>query len=232
MNERILLVDDDEKMNALLIRYLGQFGFSVTAVARPHKAIATLLNDRFDIAIIDIMLPEMDGFELCKKIRETEDLPIIFLTARGELPDRVLGLELGSDDYIPKPFEPRELVARIRAVMRRRKRSATAATESSTVTANGIVLNRETFSATMDNLPLKLTTSEFQLLDIFLSSPGIVLSREILMGRLWNTTTGAFDRSIDVLVSRLRAQLHDDPRNPRFIKTIRSIGYVFVADAP
>jgi DNA-binding response OmpR family regulator len=228
--EKVVIVDDDEKMSALLVRYLGEFGFEVVSMSRPSEALALLGQSRFDIAILDVMLPEMDGFELLKKIREIDDLPIIMLTARGELPDRVLGLELGSDDYIQKPFEPRELVARIRAILRRRKANGDVVSDSSVIKVAGIVLNRATFSVTVDGVPIELTTSEFQLLDIFLSSPRIVFPREVLMDKLRGSSIGAFDRSIDVLVSRLRTQLQDDSRNPRFIKTIHGIGYVFMAE--
>jgi len=228
--EKVVIVDDDEKMSALLVRYLGEFGFEVVSMSRPSEALALLGQSRFDIAILDVMLPEMDGFELLKKIREIDDLPIIMLTARGELPDRVLGLELGSDDYIKKPFEPRELVARIRAILRRRKANGDVVSDSSVIKVAGIVLNRATFSVTVDGVPIELTTSEFQLLDIFLSSPRIVFPREVLMDKLRGSSIGAFDRSIDVLVSRLRTQLQDDSRNPRFIKTIHGIGYVFMAE--
>lgn len=228
--EKVVIVDDDEKMSALLVRYLGEFGFEVVSMSRPSEALALLGQNRFDIAILDVMLPEMDGFELLKKIREIDDLPIIMLTARGELPDRVLGLELGSDDYIQKPFEPRELVARIRAILRRRKANGDVVSDSSVIKVAGIVLNRATFSVTVDGVPIELTTSEFQLLDIFLSSPRIVFPREVLMDKLRGSSIGAFDRSIDVLVSRLRTQLQDDSRNPRFIKTIHGIGYVFMAE--
>jgi len=228
--EKVVIVDDDEKMSALLVRYLGEFGFEVVSMSRPSEALALLGQSRFDIAILDVMLPEMDGFELLKKIREIDDLPIIMLTARGELLDRVLGLELGSDDYIQKPFEPRELVARIRAILRRRKANGDVVSDSSVIKVAGIVLNRATFSVTVDGVPIELTTSEFQLLDIFLSSPRIVFPREVLMDKLRGSSIGAFDRSIDVLVSRLRTQLQDDSRNPRFIKTIHGIGYVFMAE--
>ncbi|GAB6276817.1 MAG: response regulator transcription factor [Rectinema sp.] len=228
--EKVVIVDDDEKMSALLVRYLGEFGFEVVSMSRPSEALALLGQSRFDIAILDVMLPEMDGFELLKKIREIDGLPIIMLTARGELPDRVLGLELGSDDYIQKPFEPRELVARIRAILRRRKANGDVVSDSSVIKVAGIVLNRATFSVTVDGVPIELTTSEFQLLDIFLSSPRIVFPREVLMDKLRGSSIGAFDRSIDVLVSRLRTQLQDDSRNPRFIKTIHGIGYVFMAE--
>jgi DNA-binding response OmpR family regulator len=230
MNEKVLIVDDDEKLSSLLVRYLGEFGFDVTSVVRPSAAIKELENKSFDIAILDVMLPEMDGFALCRKIRETGDLPIIMLTARGELSDKILGLELGSDDYMPKPFETRELVARIRAILRRKMNKPETQEESSTIKIGEIVLNRSNFTLSLNGETVELTTSEFQLLEIFMLSSGRVLSREVLMEKLRGNEIGAFDRSLDVLVSRLRTQLKDDPKKPRYIKTIRSVGYMFMAD--
>jgi len=232
MQEKILLVDDDEKMNALLVRYLTEFGFQIHPCTRPSDALASLKTQSYDLAILDVMLPEMDGFELCRILHEKGDLPVIMLTARGEISDRVLGLELGSDDYVPKPFEPRELVARIRAVLRRHRGPSAPGDEEGLLTAGPLVMNRRSYTVSLEGRPLELTTSEFQLLEIFLSSPGTVLSRDILMDRLRGTDAGAFDRSIDILVSRLRTQLGDDPRHPRFIRTLRNLGYLFIPEHP
>ncbi|WP_020613583.1 response regulator transcription factor [Sediminispirochaeta bajacaliforniensis] len=228
MEERVLLLDDDQKMNSLLIRYLEQFGFRVTAFTHPKEALMALKSQHFDIAILDVMLPDMDGFAVCKRIRKEWDLPVVMLTARGELSDKVLGLELGSDDYMAKPFEPRELVARMRAILRRKRFAANGRGSSVILRVGSVTLNRDTYSASLSGRPLRLTGAEFRLLDIFLSAPGQIFSRDILMDRMKGGEPGPFDRSIDILVSRLRARLDDDPADPRFIKTIRGAGYLFM----
>jgi DNA-binding response OmpR family regulator len=221
---RVLIVDDDEALGELLSEYLGQFGFSVRAVAHPERGLLALKDDAPDIVVLDVMLPDMDGFAVCRKIRETSRVPIIMLTARGEVTDRVVGLELGADDYLPKPFEPRELVARIQAVLRR----GASHEPDELLHAGALELNVTTRSAALNGSALTLTAAEFDLLGLLVRGRGRVLSRERIMDALRGVDWEAFDRSIDVLVSRLRAKLDDDPRQPKFIRTVRGAGYVFI----
>ena len=222
----VLLIDDDEKLGVLLTEYLGGFGFSVRAVAHPEQGLRALKADPPDILVLDVMLPGMDGFAVCRKVRETSRVPIVMLTARGEVTDRVVGLELGADDYLPKPFEPRELVARLQAVLRRGGQ----AEQDEVVRAGRLELNWTTRLARLDGVALPLTTAEFDLLGLLVRRRGRVLSRERIMEETRGVDWEAFDRSVDVLISRLRQKLGDDPRQPAFIRTVRSAGYSFVGD--
>ncbi|MBN1605047.1 MAG: response regulator transcription factor [Polyangiaceae bacterium] len=222
----VLLIDDDEALTSLLGEFLGRFGMSVRSAAHPIDGLRLLKSQPPDIVILDVMLPGMDGFAVCRKIRETSRIPIIMLTARGDVTDRVVGLELGADDYLPKPFEPRELVARIQAVLRRGLHPE--AVEHTRV--GELLVNWSARSACLADRPLDLTTAEFELLAVLLRSPGRVLSRDRIMDLLRGADRDAFDRSIDVLVSRLRNKLGDNARRPRFIKTVHGIGYAFIGD--
>ena len=221
---RVLVIDDDEALGELLTEYLEQFGLSVQAVAHPTDGLRALKAEPPDIVILDVMLPGLDGFAVCRKVRETSKVPIIMLTARGDVTDRIVGLELGADDYLPKPFEPRELVARIQAVLRRHS----AAGAEDIVRAGRLELNAATRSVRVDGRTLSLTTAEFDLLELFVRSQGRVLSRERLLELTRGVDWESFDRSIDVLVSRLRQKLGDDPRQPVFVRTVRGAGYVFI----
>ena len=220
---RVLIIDDDERLNALLTEYLGRFGFSVHTASHPDAGLRALKVDPPDLLILDIMLPEMDGLAVCRKVRETSRIPIVMLTARGDVADRIVGLELGADDYLPKPFEPRELVARIQAVLRRGNKE-----DADTIRVGSLDLNWTTRSAQLDGRPLSLTTAEFELLGFLVRNRGRVMSRE----RIGEGTRGidweAYDRSIDVLVSRLRQKLGDDSKRSVFIRTVRGIGYSFI----
>jgi two-component system phosphate regulon response regulator OmpR len=222
---KLLVIDDDEALNALLTEYLGQFGFAVRTAALPEDGLRALKTDPPDLVVLDVMLPGMDGLAVCRKIRETSGVPIVMLTARGGVMDRILGLEMGADDYLPKPFEPRELVARIQAVLRRG--SAPAADES--LRAGALEVSRATCTARLHGRPLALTTAEFELLGLLMRNRGRVLSRDRILDELRGTDWESYDRSIDVLVSRLRQKLGDDPRSPRLIKTVRGEGYLFDA---
>jgi DNA-binding response OmpR family regulator len=222
---RVLIVDDDEALNALLAEYLGRFGFAARAVTHPEEGLRALKADPPDILILDVMLPGMDGFALCRKVRETSRVPIVMLTARGEVTDRVVGLELGADDYLPKPFEPRELVARMQAVLRR----GTPAESEEVLRAGALEIRWAARSARLDGRPLDLTTAEFELLGLLARNRGRVLSRDRILDETRGLDWEAYDRSIDVLVSRLRQKLGDDARRPAFIKTVRGVGYLFVA---
>jgi len=220
---RVLIIDDDARLNALLIEYLGRFGFSVKAVAHPREGLRELKAELPDLVILDIMLPEMDGLAVCRKIRETTRVPIIMLTARGDVADRIVGLEMGADDYLPKPFEPRELVARIQAVLRR------GSTEDEEIARIGpLEVNRTTRTARLAGQTLNLTTAEFELLGFLVRNRGRVMTRERIMDETKGIDWEAYDRSIDVLVSRLRQKLEDDPKQPTFIRTIRGVGYSFI----
>ena len=224
MATRVLVIDDDERLNALLTEYLGQFGFAVRAVAHPEEGLRALKVDPPDIIVLDLMLPGMDGLAVCRKIRDSSRIPILMLTARGDVTDRILGLELGADDYLPKPFEPRELVARLQAVLRR---GASPAAED-TLRAGELELSRETCSARLAGRPLALTTAEIELLGFLMRNWGRVLSRDRILDETRGIDWEAYDRSIDVLVSRLRQKLGDDARRPVFIRTVRGTGYSFI----
>lgn len=223
---RVLLIDDDDRLNALLTEYLGKFGYSVRAATRPSAGLRALKADPPDLVILDVMLPEMDGLSVCRRIRESSRVPIIMLTARGEVSDRIVGLELGADDYLPKPFEPRELVARMQAVLRRRTED-----EPDIARAGPVEVNWTTRAARVHGRELSLTTAEFELLGFLVRHHGRVLSRERIIEGTHDINWAAYDRSIDVLVSRLRQKLGDDPRLPTFIRTVRGVGYCFVGGA-
>jgi DNA-binding response OmpR family regulator len=219
-----LLIDDDEDLAALLSEFLGQFDVSMRAAATPEEGLRSLKSQPPDVVILDVMLPGMDGFAVCRKIRETSRVPIIMLTARGDVMDRIVGLELGADDYLPKPFEPRELVARIQAVLRRGKGLETA----ERLRVGALEVDWLARTARVGGRPIDLTTAEFDLLGLFVRNRGRVLTRDSIMEHTRGTDCEAFDRSIDVLVSRLRNKLGDDPRQPQFIKTVHGAGYTFI----
>jgi len=223
----ILMVDDDVDLNALVTEYLARFGHRLVTATTAARGMAELRRERPDLIILDIMLPDTDGLTLCREIRTEFDVPIIMLTARGEVADRVLGLELGADDYLSKPFEPRELVARIQSVIRRSaKRGSPEA-----LVADGLSLEKETRRVSLDGNEIDLTTMEFELLSVLMESHGRVLSRNRLIERLRGIDADVYDRSIDMLVSRLRDKLGDDSHAPRFIKTVRLTGYQFVGQS-
>jgi len=220
---RVLVIDDDDRLNALLAEYLAPFGFAVTAVTHPEDGLRAIRSAPPDIVVLDLMLPGMDGFAACRRIRDTSAVPILMLTARGDVTDRIVGLELGADDYLAKPFEPRELVARLQAVLRRTTGEAAA----ERVRAGGIEVNWTTRRATQDGRELPLTTAEFQLLGLLVRHRGRVLTRERILDETRGVDWDSFDRSVDVLVSRLRQKLGDDSRRQAFIKTVRGTGYSF-----
>jgi DNA-binding response OmpR family regulator len=224
MTTRVLIIDDDERLNALLEEYLGRFGFAVRTAMHPAEGLRALKAEAPDAVILDVMLPGIDGFEVCRRIRESSRVPIIMLTARGDVMDRVVGLELGADDYLPKPFEPRELVARIHAVLRR----GTGAAEEETLRVGSLEVNWTARSALLDRNDLALTSAEFELLGLLVRNRGRVLSRERIMDEIRGIDWDAYDRSIDVLVSRLRQKLGDDARRPAFIRTVRGAGYSYI----
>jgi DNA-binding response OmpR family regulator len=221
---RVLLIDDDEALGALLAEYLEPFGFAVKAVPNPEQGLEALRSNPPDIVVLDVMLPGMDGFAVCRKVRETSRVPIVMLTARGGVMDRIVGLELGADDYLPKPFEPRELVARLQAVLRR----GGAAEAGESVKVGALEIQWEARATRLHGRPLELTAAEFTLLGLLVRNRGRVLTRDRILEATRGLDWEAYDRSVDVLVSRLRQKLGDDPRRPAFIKTVRGSGYRFV----
>jgi two-component system phosphate regulon response regulator OmpR len=228
MSTRVLIIDDDERLNTLLTQYLTPFGFTVQAVTHPDVGLRALKADPPDLVVLDIMLPDTDGLTVCRRVRETSRIPIIMLTARGDVADRILGLELGADDYLPKPFEPRELVARMQAVLRRGTQP-----DVEVVRVGALEMNWATQSASLDGRALGLTTTEFELLGLLVRNRGRVLTRDRIMEAVRGIEAEAYDRSVDVLVSRVRQKLGDDAKHSRFIRTVRGIGYSFTgADAP
>jgi len=222
----VVYIEDDEKLARLTARYLESHQVRVTIATDPREGIATVLRERPDVVLLDLMLPEMDGFQVCQKLRARVDTPIIMLTARGEEADRVMGLEGGADDYIAKPFSARELLARIRANVRRARGLVSPSAEKQ-VTTGALSMDLGTRSASFGGVELILTTYEFDLLYALAERSGRVLTREQLMDLVRGCVDEAFDRSIDVHISHLRKKLGDDPRSPRIIKTVRGIGYVF-----
>lgn len=224
MKPKILIIDDDQKLNQLLVKFLGDFGFHVVTATHPAKGLKLLKKQPPDLIILDIMLPDMDGFQVCKKIRENYLIPIIMLTARGETTDKIVGLELGADDYLAKPFEPRELVARIHSVIRRSQ----GAINHRVVSYGRLKIDFSKRCAFLDNEPLDLTTNEFAALYLLTKSAGRVLDRDQILQELRGMDSDAFNRSVDITMSRLRQKLKDNPKSPEFIKTVWGTGYVFI----
>lgn len=220
----ILIIDDDVDLNTLLTEYLQGFGHTLRSATTAAAGRDELRRELPDLLILDVMLPDTNGLELCREFRAEYDLPVIMLTARGETADKVMGLELGADDYVHKPFEPRELVARIQSVIRRSQERS----NHDTLVCDGLRLETETQRVQLDGNILELTTLEFQLLKDLMQSRGRVMSRNHLIERLRGFDADVYDRSVDMLVSRLREKLGDDPKQPRFIRTVRLSGYQFV----
>ena len=218
---RILLIDDDERLAELLARFFERYDLGFDSSALPSDGLKKLATGSFDLVILDVMLPEMDGFEVCKVIRRDSNIPIIMLTARGEVMDRIVGLELGADDYLPKPFEPRELVARIQTVL---KRSSQSVSKNSPHCFGNLCVDTGLRQATLFNEPLKLSSGEYQLLELFVKNPGKTFSRDEIMNQMRGTETEIYSRAIDILVSRLRTKLKPE----EYISTVRNLGYCFV----
>ena len=227
MNKKILIIDDDEKLNALLSEYLAGFNFDVIIAVNSEKGLMNLENENPDIIILDVMLPGKNGFDVCKEIRKENSIPIIMLTARGDVTDRIVGLELGADDYLPKPFEPRELAARIQSILRRRVNEVKA---DGKIKFDDLLIDLDRQTVFINGQNIELTTMEFEMLKVFAKNPGIVFSRERVMELLKGIDWDTYDRSVDVLISRLRQKLNDNPKQPRYIKTIWGSGYKFIGD--
>ncbi|OLN28845.1 two component transcriptional regulator, winged helix family [Desulfovibrio sp. DV] len=228
--KRILVIEDDRRLQDLLREYLATFGFEVKAVGHAREGLDALEAFAPALVILDLMLPDIDGFEACREIRRRGATPIIMLTARTDVADRVAGLEIGADDYVPKPFEPRELVARIQAVLRRGE-PAQAQPAGESLSFGRLRVDRGAREAFLDEVPLGLTTTEFEALSLLAGSAGRVLDRDALLRELRGLESDVYNRSIDIAMSRLRQKLGDDAKAPTFIKTVRGAGYVFIAKA-
>jgi two-component system phosphate regulon response regulator OmpR len=231
---KILVVDDDLRLRDLLQRYLGEQGYAVATVSDAAGMDKALGRERFDLMVLDLMLPGEDGLSICRRLRGTRNaIPVIMLTAKGEDVDRIVGLEMGADDYLPKPFNPRELVARINAVLRRRAAPSppgAPSAEVETVSFGGMSVNLATRTLERDGKEMSLTTGEFALLKVLVTHPRTPLSRDKLMELARGREYEVFDRSIDVQVSRLRKMIEPDPAHPAYIQTVWGFGYVFVPD--
>ena len=221
----ILIIDDDKELTALLEEFLSNYNFSTSACHNPIKGVEMAVGTSVELVILDITMPEMDGFQVLRKIRESSDVPVIMLTARGKVEDKIVGLELGADDYLGKPFEPKELLARIQSILRRVNSQNTMI---DIVEFEGLSLNKIKQEALLDGAVLHLSTSEMEALILFVDNPNRVLDREFLVENLRGIKWQTFERSVDVLVSRLRNKLGETPNNTRFIKTIHGVGYRFI----
>jgi len=218
----ILLIEDDRRLAEMVSEYLGEAGFSVSVAPDGRNGLARLAAEPYDALVLDLMLPDVDGLEVCRQLRGFSNVPVLMLTARGDAMDRVVGLEIGADDYLPKPFEPRELLARLRAILRRRDR----ARPSAVLRFGRLEIDRDARSVRVDGVERPLTGHQFALLVALAERAGRVLSRDTLMDLVKGEELEAFDRSIDVHVSRIRAAIEDDPKRPRRLLTVRGAGYV------
>jgi len=222
MAERILLVEDDIRLAEMISEYLGEAGFVVGVVGNGAAALEQLASSPSDAVVLDLTLPDMDGLDVCRQWRAKADTPILMLTARGDALDRIIGLEIGADDYLPKPFQPRELLARLRAILRRRT-----GTSGRVLRFGRLEIDRDAHALRVDGAERTLTSYQFALLVAMAEHAGRVLSREMLMDMVKGEALEAFDRTIDVHVSRIRAAIEDDAKHPRRIITVRGSGYVF-----
>jgi DNA-binding response OmpR family regulator len=228
MSKTILVIDDDDKLNELLEEYLGKYNYKVSTAETPAEGFTKLKLNHFDLIILDVMLPEMDGFEVCKQIRKEYETPIVMLTARGEITDKIVGLELGADDYLPKPFEPRELLARIQSVLRRYEMKFK---KNEIIKFKHLIIDPNKRTAVYYNKDLELTSTEFELLMLFVKHNGKVLSRDEIMQNTRGISWMSYDRSVDVMVSRLRNKFKNiHSSKEQVIKTVHTVGYMFFTE--
>ena len=220
---KALLIDDDQKLGDLLKNYLKSYDIDLSAINDPRNAIDTINHLDPDLLILDVMMPHINGFELCKMIREESDTPIIILSARGESDDKVKGIDLGADDYLSKPFEARELVARIHSLLRRTQK------DLAVISDPIFEVDQQRLEVSVNGNILDLTTKEFELMDLFIKNPGVIFTRDEIIKEIKGIDAHLFSRSIDILISRLRHKIEDDPKEPKLIKTIWGKGYMFVA---
>ncbi|MCZ7657179.1 MAG: response regulator [Xanthobacteraceae bacterium] len=225
MSARILVIDDDARLAGMVADYLGAAGFRVATSGTAREGEQRLRRESFDALVLDLMLPDGDGLEVCRRIRQGSDVPILMLTARGDAMDRVVGLEVGADDYLPKPFEPRELLARLRAILRRR-----GGAPADVLRFGRLEIDRGARRVLVDGEARSLTSYQYALLEALAQHAGRVMSRDALMDLTKGEPLEAFDRSVDVHVSRIRAAIEDDPRKPQRIITVRGAGYVFAKE--
>jgi DNA-binding response OmpR family regulator len=225
MAERILVVEDDPRLAEMLSEYLGQAGYRITHAGLGKRALERLAESCFDAVVLDLMLPDMDGLDVCRELRSRSDTPVLMLTGRGDAVDRIIGLELGADDYLPKPFQPRELLARLRAVLRRRAPGRPAPEQA--LHFGRLEIDTAARVVRLDGADRDLTGYQFDLLVTLAQRAGRVLSRDALMDAVKGEKLEAFDRSIDVHMSKIRAAIEDDPKRPRRVITVRGAGYVF-----
>jgi DNA-binding response OmpR family regulator len=227
---QVLMIDDDAKLCRLVRDYLEPLGFRVTSVHDGRRGLEMATGSEWDVVILDVMLPGMDGFEILRKLRATSNVPVLMLTARGDETDRIVGLEIGADDYLPKTFSSRELLARLRAVLRRSSHRETQPAEqaASELVVGPLRISPDSRLAVLEDKPLTLTPVEFDILWSLARSCGRVKSREVLLDEIRDRDYDVFDRSIDVHISSLRKKLGDDAKSPRFIRTLRSAGYMLM----
>jgi two-component system, OmpR family, phosphate regulon response regulator OmpR len=225
-NARILVVDDDDRLADMLGTYLRSRGFDVELRADGSSGLRALEASRFDLVVLDVMLPDIDGLEVLRRLRATSNnVPVLMLTARGEDTDRIVGLELGADDYLPKPFNPREVVARLTAILRRGR--VLAAPQGDVLRFGKLEIDRAAHEARVNGKPCLLTAHQFEILRVLSERAGRVQTRDQLMQAVRGEDLEEFDRSIDVHISRIRAAIEDDPKHPKRIRTVRAVGYVF-----
>lgn len=223
MSLKLLHIDDDPKIAKLLGRYMSSFGYEMIWEGHPEKGIREIEKNTPDLVILDVMLKDINGFEVCRKIRSFSNVPVIMLSALGDVSDRVAGLEVGADDYLAKPFEPRELMARVEAILRRASKP-----EGEKLKFGDLVISLKSMDAELSGRKLLLTTNEFTVLNLLVKEPGKVFNRDAIIEVLGGIESDSFNRSVDITISRLRQKLGDDPKNPRYIKTIRGAGYAFI----
>jgi DNA-binding response OmpR family regulator len=233
---KILIVDDDQKLCRLVADYLEPMGYEVAAAHDGVKGLELARSKIFDALILDVMMPKMDGFEVLKRLRRESDMPVLMLTARGDETDRIVGLEMGADDYLPKTFSSRELLARLRAVTRRyvsSEKLGRSAASDNLMKFGDLQIDKNSRTVDLATHPLNLTPLEYELLACLAGAAGRVLTRDQLLDAVAGRDYEVFDRSIDVHISSLRRKLGEDPKNPRFIHTVRTVGYMFkIEDDP
>lgn len=223
----VLIIDDDEKLVRMLTSYLADFGLKVAGAHSPSTGLRLLKQTNPDLIVLDVMLPEKNGLEVCKEIRSQSDTPILMLSARGEISDKVVGLELGADDYMAKPFEPRELVARIQSILKRVHRRGN--TQNEKIEASDLLIDIDQRTVTRGDEDIVMSTAEFDVLRLLASNPKRVYTRDQIVAQVHGEDWVTSDRGPDIIISRIRDKLGDDPKQPRYIRTIRGVGYKFLS---
>ncbi len=225
-NIKALLIEDDKQMCEILQEYLKGYLIDVTSFRLPEEGLKELEENSYDILILDLTLPQMDGFEICKQVRVKSKIPIIITSARSAVSDKVLGLELGADDYLPKPFDPRELVARVRVQSRRGKTEASA--QETPPQDSPLRINEKTMEVFLEGEKVDLTPAEYEVLELFMKNPNIVLSRDAIVDNVTSMKWESVAKSVDVIVGRIRSKIGEDSKKPRYIKAVKGFGYKFI----